>query len=107
MFSWRNKKKYPHILVNPSSAERDIPCLYKHRFRSVGFLRSLPALVAQLDACLTGDQEVAGLTPRQVGNILSWRFVHIFSMVILSLLLIEEGQLSVSGGRMYTILVNH
>ena len=32
---------------------------------------------------------------------------EIFSMVILSLLLIQEGQLSVSGKRMCTILVNH
>ena len=31
---------------------------------------------------------------------------EIFSTVILSLLLIQEGQLSVSGKRMYTILVN-
>ena len=41
-------------------------------------------------------------------NILSWKFDHeIFSMVILSLLLIQEGQLLVSCERMYTILVNH
>ena len=32
---------------------------------------------------------------------------EIFSMVILSLLVIPEGQLSVSGKRMCTILVNH
>ena len=32
---------------------------------------------------------------------------EIFSMVILSLLLIQEGQLSVSGKRMCTILVNY
>ena len=31
---------------------------------------------------------------------------EIFSMVILSLQLIQEGQLSVSGKRMYTILIN-
>ena len=44
---------------------------------------------------------------RQVDNILSWRFdQEIFSMVILSLLLIEEGQLSVSGERVCTVLVN-
>ena len=45
--------------------------------------------------------------PRRVGNILSLRFDHgIFSMVIFSLPLIHEGQLSVSGERMCTILVN-
>ena len=49
----------------------------------------------------TGDQEVAGSTPAEV------EFDHeIFSMVILSLQLIQEEQLSVSGKRMCTILVN-
>ena len=55
----------------------------------------------------TGDQEVAGSIPRR-----GWQhsFVEIdheiFSTVILSLPLIQEGQLSVSGERMCTILVN-
>ena len=63
--------------------------------------------MAQLDARPTGDQDVAGSTPRMVGNILSWRFDQdMFSTVILSLPLIQEGQLSVSGERMWTILVN-
>ena len=62
--------------------------------------------MAQLDARPTGDQEVVGSTPpgRQHS------FVEIdhklFSTVILSLPLIQEGQLSVSGKRMCTILVN-
>ena len=34
-----------------------------------------PALVAQLDACLTGDQEVAGSTPAEVANILLWLLI--------------------------------
>ena len=34
-----------------------------------------PASVAQLDARPTVDQEVAGPTPAEVGNILSWRFI--------------------------------
>ena len=54
----------------------------------------------------TGDQEVAGSTPAEVGNILSWRLIMKYSTVILSLPLIEEGQLSVSGERMCTVLVN-
>ena len=63
--------------------------------------------MAQLDARPTGDQEVAGSTPTEVGNILSWKIDHeIFSTVILSLPLIQEGHLSVSGERMCTILVN-
>ena len=55
----------------------------------------------------TGDQEVVGSIPRRG---LQHSFVEIdheiFSMVILSLPLIQEGQLSVSGERMCTILVN-
>ena len=63
--------------------------------------------MAQLDAHPTGDQEVTGSTPSLVHNILSWRFYYeIFSTVILSLALIQEGHLSVSGERICTILVN-
>ena len=71
---------------------------------SIGVLAS----VAQLDARPTGDQDVAGSTPP------GWQHSYveidheIFSTctVILSLPLIQEGQLSVSGERMFTILVN-
>ena len=34
-----------------------------------------PASVAQLDARPTGDKEVAGSTPAEAGNILSWRLI--------------------------------
>ena len=55
----------------------------------------------------TGDQEVAGSTPAEVGNYSFVEIDHeIFSTVILSLPLIQEGQLSVSGERMCTLLVN-
>ena len=56
----------------------------------------------------TEDQEVSGSTPAEVGNILKFVEIdhEIFSTVILSLPLIQEGQLSVSGERMCTILVN-
>ena len=54
----------------------------------------------------TGDQEVAGSTPAEVGNILSWRLIMKYFLVIFFLPLIQEGQLSVSGERMCTILVN-
>ena len=65
------------------------------------------ASVAQLDGRPTCDQEVAGLT--LLGwHILSWKFDHeIFSMFVLSLPLIQEGQLSFSDERMCTILVSH
>ena len=53
--------------------------------------------MAQLDAPQTADQEV---------RVRQHAFVEIdheiFPIVILSLLLIQEGQLSVSGKRMYT-----
>ena len=60
--------------------------------------------MAQLDARSTGDQEVAGSSPP--GRQHSFMDIdhEIFSTVILSLPLIQEGQLSVSGKRMYTIL---
>ena len=63
--------------------------------------------VAQLDVHSTGNQEVVGSTPRRVGNILSLRFdPEILPTVILSLPLIQEGQLSVSCEKMCSILVN-
>ena len=66
-----------------------------------------PASVAQLGARPIGDQEVAGSTPAEVGNISFVEIDHeIYSTVILSLPLIQEGQLSVSGKKMCTILVN-
>ena len=62
--------------------------------------------MAQMDACPTGDQEVVGSIPAGSDNILSWRLIEIFSKVILSLPLIQEGQLSVSGKKYAQILVN-
>ena len=53
----------------------------------------------------TGDQEVPGSTPAEVGNILSWRLIMKYFLRPFSPL-IQEGQLSVSGERMCTILVN-
>ena len=54
----------------------------------------------------TRDQEVAGSTPAEVSNIFVDIDHEMFSTVILSLPLIQEGQLSVSDERMCTILVN-
>ena len=53
----------------------------------------------------TGDQAVAGSTPARSATFFH-RDHEIFSVVIISLPLIQEGQLSVSGERMCTILVN-
>ena len=66
----------------------------------------MPVLVDQLNARPTGDQEVAGLTPAGRQHSFVEIDDEIFSTVILSLLLIQKGQLSVSGKRMCTILVN-
>ena len=64
------------------------------------------ALVAQLDRRPTEDQEAVGLTHAGSANSFVDIDHEIFSTVIRSLLLIQEGQLSVSGERMCTILFN-
>ena len=63
----------------------------------------LPASVAQLDVRPTGVQEADRGQQHSFVEIDH----EIFSSVILSLPLIQEGQLSVSGKRICTILVNH
>ena len=87
-----------------SHAEADITifCCRSHHFT---LCILMPASVAQLDARRTGGR---GFDPRR-GRQHSFAEIdhEIFSTVILSLLLIQEGQLSVSGERMCTILVNH
>ena len=73
-------------------------------FSNIMILYSRPRW--QLDACPTGDQEVAELTlPDQQHSFMEIDH-DIFYTVILSLPLVQEGQLSVSGKRMSTILVN-
>ena len=65
----------------------------------------LIAVFVESDAHPTGDQEVVGSIPAMTGNIFFVVIDHeifstdheIFSMVILSLPLIQEGHLSVSG----------
>ena len=66
-----------------------------------------PASVAQLDAPSDWRPGGRGFNPRR-GRQHSFVAIdhEIFSTVILSLPLIQEGQLSVSGERMCTILVN-
>ena len=66
-----------------------------------------PASVAQLDAPSDWRPGGHGFNPCQGRQHSFVEIDHeIFSMVILSLPLIQEGQLSVSGERMCTILVN-
>ena len=62
--------------------------------------------VAQLDAGSNGDQEVKDSTPAGSATFFCGD-LEIFSTVILSLMLNQKGQLSVSGERMCAMLVNH
>ena len=62
--------------------------------------------MAQLDARPTGDQEVAGSTPPGLQHSFVENDHEIFSIGILSFPLIQEGHLSISGERMWTILVH-
>ena len=67
----------------------------------------MPALVAKLDASSDWRPEGCGFNPRRGRQHSFVEIEHeIFSMVILSLPLIQEGQLSVSGERMCTMQVN-
>ena len=71
------------------------------------FFFFLPASVAQLDAPSDWRPGGRGFNPRRGRQHSFVEIDHeIFSTVILSLPLIQEGQLSVSGERMCTILVN-
>ena len=67
----------------------------------------MPASVAQLDVPSDWRPGGRGFNPRR-GRQHSFVEIdrEIFSTVILSLPLIQEGQLSVSGERMCTVLVN-
>ena len=62
--------------------------------------------VAQLDARPTGDQENAGSTIARPQHSFVEIKNEIFSAVIHSFPRIQTGQLSVSGKRMCTVLVN-
>ena len=71
------------------------------------YSQPLPASVAQLDAPSDWRQGGRGFNPRRGRQHSFVEIDHeIFSTVILSLPLIQEGQLSVSGERMCTLLVN-
>ena len=69
--------------------------------------KTVPASVARLDAPSDWRPGGRGFNPRRGRQHSFVEIDHeIFSTVILSLPLIQEGQLSVSGERMCTILVN-
>ena len=75
--------------------------------KEVSLNTRLPALVAQLDGPSDWRPGGRGFNPRRGRQHSFVEIDHeIFSTVIPSLPLIQEGQLSVSGERMCTILVN-
>ena len=90
------------LCVQLLSAERNAPCQ-----RDLAIDKAEPASVAQLDAPSEWRPGGRGFNPRRGRQHSFVEIDHeIFSTVILSLPLIQEGQLSVSGERMCTILVN-
>ena len=106
MFSYFSTKTYFVVLIR--SASNEYPqCMFLSRNEGEALLMSThngwPQWLSWMHRP-SGDQEVVGSTPAEVGSILSWRLI--MKYIILSLPLIQEGQLSVSGERMCTILVN-
>ena len=85
---------------------RVFPCLF-YLLNTSTELQHGTASVAQLDAPSDWRPGGRGFNPRRGRQHSFVEIDHeIFSTVILSLPLIQEGQLSVSGERMCTILVN-
>ena len=99
----RSVKRMGYIIVRHKLSQQ--MNLYKREFSNS--LACEPATVAQLDVPSDWRPGGRGFTPRRGRQ---HSFVEIdhetFSTVILSLPLIQEEQLSVSGERMCTILVN-
>ena len=97
---------HKHVSGHMRTAKSQIRAFNVH-CQNRWILQNEPASVAQLDAPTEWRPGGRGFNPRRSRQ---HSFVEIdhemLSTVILSLLLIQEGQLSVSGERMYTILVN-
>ena len=98
----------PYFFPCPACLFRVMPLWKKSELNLVSKISwKVPAPVAQLDAPSDWRPGGRGFNPRRGRQ---HSFVEIdhemFSTVILSLPLIQEGQLSVSGERMCTILVN-
>ena len=99
---------HPDVMkVSKMMKHKTFPAVYENTSNSSlpilgGVFKHISASMTQSDVHSTADQEVSGLIPIGSGNILSWRLIMKSFLVILSLLLIQEGQLSVSGERMCT-----
>ena len=99
----------PCTYVHPSINEfvPASPASYNISLGLTKFILHMSASVAQLDAPSDWRPGGRGFNPRRGRQHSFVEIDHeIFSMVILSLPLIQEGQLSVSGERMCAILVN-
>ena len=73
---------------------------YAYSVRNISF-NSYPGRIAQSGASLTANQGVAGSSPGLSNHIFSLRFGHEkISTTILTIPLIQEGQLSITSGRM-------
>ena len=91
----------------PKYSDKLVIILCSLKLESTLFAIQQAASVAQLDAPSNWRPGGRGLNPRRGRQHSFVEIDHeIFSTVILSLPLIQEGQLSVSGERMCTILVN-
>ena len=104
---WSDQLRNSDIAVTQLT---QIPEYYRNTgipVKNTGIQRHRPASVAQLDAPSDWRPWGRGFNPRQGRQHSFVEIDHeIFSTVILPLPLIQEGQLSVSGERMCTILVN-
>ena len=102
-FSWLYIKDY-FVLAAPLQTSKTVTFL---NVQIPIQLPVWPASVAQLDAPSDWRPGGRGFNPRRGRQHSFMEIDHeIFSTVILSLPLIQEGQLSVSGERICTILVN-
>ena len=100
---------FPDMIATPEPITKHVARKYKKIYVDIEvFTYQDPASVAQLDAPSDWRPGGRGFNPRRGRQHSFVEIDHeIFSTVILSLPLIQEGQLSVSGERMCTILVNH
>ena len=99
-------RKYAEIFLLKKICfqQKNIRILYIESTKTV----NEPVSVAQLDMLSDWRPGGRGFNPSRGRQHSFVEIDHeIFSMVILSLQLIQEGQLSVSGERMCTILANH
>ena len=110
---WQNQQNVPSLIWVFAICMKNAWVLYSYPLSAQQSLRSYCAdaqahlSLCQLDALSDWRPEGRGFSPRRGRQHSFVEIDHeIFSTVILSLPLIQEGQLSISGERMCTILVN-